>query len=108
MHELLGAAARTEVETGGCGGGHTCTCGEADPPGYPELDTRSIAHAIRHATIFGALETVRPGAGLVLVASHDPLPLLSQLAQRWPGRFSVAYDERGPEVWRLSLVRAEA
>jgi len=54
------------------------------------------------------LETVRPGDGLVLIASHDPLPLLTQLAQRWPGRFSVSYDERGPEVWQLRLVRAVA
>lgn len=112
MHQLLGEAAETAAVGGndvgtGCGG-HTCSCGEIDGPGYPELDVRSIPHAIRHATIFGALESVQPGAGLELVAPHDPLPLLDQVNQRWPGAFSVAYSERGPEAWRLSLVRIDA
>jgi uncharacterized protein (DUF2249 family) len=112
MHELLGAAddaADSEVDEGDAGcGGHTCSCGEVDGPGYPELDVRSVPHAIRHATIFGALESVRPGAGLDLVAPHDPLPLLDQVDHRWPGVFSVTYRERGPEAWRLSLVRGDA
>lgn len=112
MHQLLGHAAETTVtaaDEGGTGcGGHTCACGEVDGPGYPELDVRSIPHAIRHATIFGALESVRPGAGLELVAPHDPLPLLDQINQRWPGAFAVAYSERGPQTWRLSLVRTDA
>ncbi len=110
MHELLGEpidTANADAESAGCGG-HTCSCGEVDSPGHPELDVRSIPHAIRHATIFGALESVRPGAGLELVAPHDPLPLLDQVNQRWPGVFSVAYGERGPEAWRLSLVRTDA
>ena len=110
MHELLGDAAEaagSDEGSAGCGG-YTCSCGEVDGPGYPELDVRSIPHAIRHATIFGALESVRPGAGLELVAPHDPLPLLDQVDQRWPGAFSVTYGERGPEAWRLSLVRTDA
>jgi len=112
MHQLLGGATKTtatDVDDEGTGcGGHTCSCGENDGPGYPELDVRSIPHAIRHATIFGALESLRPGAGLELVAPHDPLPLLDQVNQRWPGLFSVTYSERGPEAWRLILVRGDA
>ncbi|WP_404383471.1 DUF2249 domain-containing protein [Knoellia locipacati] len=92
--------------TGGCGGG--CACGESDGPEYPELDARTVPHAIRHATIFGALDAVQPGGGLVLVAPHDPLPLLRQLEGREPGAFSVDYLERGPEAWRLLLQRAGA
>jgi uncharacterized protein (DUF2249 family) len=87
------------------GHGHSCGCGEVDGPGYPELDARVVPHAIRHATIFGALDAVRPGGGLVLVAPHDPLPMLSQLEQRSPGTFAVDYLERGPEAWRLRFVR---
>lgn len=108
MHQLLGnsvepAAADADGVSAGCGG-HTCEGGEVDGPGYPEVDVRTIPHAIRHARIFGALGSVHPGAGLELVAPHDPLPLLDQVNQRWPGAFSVAYSERGPEAWRLSLV----
>jgi uncharacterized protein (DUF2249 family) len=79
-----------------------------DGPELPELDARTVPHAIRHATIFGALDAVRPGSGLVLVAPHDPLPLLQQVEQRAPGAFSVDYLERGPEAWRLRFLRTPA
>jgi uncharacterized protein (DUF2249 family)/iron-sulfur cluster repair protein YtfE (RIC family) len=95
------------VATTACGG-HTCTCGEMDGPGLPELDARTIPHAIRHATIFGALDTVEQSGGLVLVAPHDPLPLLGQVEQRYAGAFEVEYLERGPEVWRLAFIRRAA
>jgi len=85
--------------------GHTCACGGHDDAEHPELDARAIPHAIRHATIFGALESLRPGFGLVLLAPHDPLPLLSQVEQRWPEAFAVSYLERGPEDWRLLFLR---
>jgi uncharacterized protein (DUF2249 family) len=106
MHELLGGGADDVESAGGCGSGHACSCGESDPAGHPELDARAIPHAIRHATIFGALESVPADGGLVLLAPHDPLPLLGQISDRWPGEFRVDYLETGPETWRLVLVRA--
>lgn len=87
------------------GGGGECACGETDGPALPELDARSVPHAIRHATVFGALDAVRPGGGMVLVAPHDPLPLLNQLEARSPGTFAIDYLARGPEAWRLRFVR---
>jgi uncharacterized protein (DUF2249 family)/iron-sulfur cluster repair protein YtfE (RIC family) len=104
MHELLGDPAVDMISEGGCGG--DCTCGEQDLVGVlPELDSRVVPHAIRHATIFGALGSVAVGNGLVLIASHDPLPLLAQVEQRTPGHFSIDYLESGPETWRLRFVR---
>ncbi|MGH3560251.1 MAG: DUF2249 domain-containing protein, partial [Mycobacterium sp.] len=42
----------------GHGHGHAgCSCGETDDD-LPELDVREIPHAIRHATVFGAFDTV--------------------------------------------------
>ncbi|MDQ1536435.1 MAG: hypothetical protein QOE58_828 [Actinomycetota bacterium] len=109
MHELLGGHDSSEAAAagseGGCGG--ACGCGEQNPDGVlPELDARAVPHAIRHATIFGALDSVPAGSGMVLVAPHDPLPLLGQLEERSPGRFSIDYLERGPEAWRIRFVRA--
>lgn len=122
MHELLGGgtsdaqhehegahaaphAAPDMASAAGPTPAHRCTCGEADEAGLPELDVRAIPHAIRHATVLGALDGVGGGQGLVLRVSHDPVPLLGQLERRSPGVFAVDYLERGPEVWRLRLVR---
>ncbi|MGO4383575.1 DUF2249 domain-containing protein [Specibacter sp. RAF43] len=82
-----------------------CACGGHDEPGLSELDTRVIPHAIRHATIFGALEGLTAGRGILLIANHNPLPLLAQLEQRAAGKFTVDYVENGPENWKLSMVR---
>ena len=88
-------------ESGGCGG--QCACGGGKEADVPELDVRSVPHALRHATVFGALDAVPAGAAMVLIAPHDPLPLLAQIEDRSPGTFSVEYLERGPEAWRLQL-----
>ncbi|GAA3791294.1 DUF2249 domain-containing protein [Streptomyces phyllanthi] len=88
-------------ESGGCGG--VCGCGGAEETAEPELDVREVPHALRHATVFGALDAVPAGTAMVLVAPHDPLPLLAQIEQRSPGTFAVEYLERGPATWRLRL-----
>ena len=109
MHHELGHEESHEdaaASEPGCGG--SCSCGEEDGAGDVELDARTVPHAIRHATIFGALDSLGAGTALVLVAPHDPVPLLAQLEQRSPGAFEVSYLERGPEAWRLRLRRRAA
>ena len=83
---------------------HACACGCVDEE-LPELDARAIPHAIRHATIFGALGAIKPGGAMVLVAPHDPKPLLAQIAEREGDLIEVSYLEEGPEAWRLKLTR---
>lgn len=91
--------------TAGHGEGHSCGCGESDDEGWPELDATIVPHAIRHATVFGALDAVGPGKGMILVAPHDPIPLLAQIEQRHPGRFTTEYVQRGPEQWKIQFLR---
>ena len=113
MHELLGGHGHGDHEehappagdSTDQSGGHTCACGGADDDEVPELDARLVPHAIRHATIFGALDALTVGQCLVLVADHAPLPLLAQLQQRWPGVFDVDEVESGPDTWRLRFTR---
>lgn len=95
-HEDLGLTAAPHA--------HHCDCHDEDH-GDPVLDARVIPHAIRHATIFGALDSLAPGAALVLAAPHDPLPLLDQARQRYGATFAVEYIERGPDAWKLRLTR---
>ncbi|OBH95724.1 DUF2249 domain-containing protein [Mycobacterium sp. E2733] len=100
MHELLGHA----HPTNGAEPSQTCGCGEADTDA-PVLDVRDVPHSIRHATVFGAFDAVPAGGALVLVAPHDPIPLLHQLDHRASGRLEIQYEQRGPEAWRLRLTK---
>ena len=84
--------------------GTTCTCGEENSKRII-LDTRLIPHAIRHATIFGALDSIGLGASIDLIASHNPLPLLAQLEQRNPDAFKIDYLLEGPDDWALRVTR---
>jgi len=134
MHELLGEHAGHEHGHGhgsGHGEGHSgCGCGQAEghPEGHagcgcgeaagaaacgcsevdvdvPELDVRTVPHAIRHATVIGAFDAIPAGGSLLLIAPHDPLPLLRQLSRRTGGAIAVSYEQRGPEAWHLRLTR---
>ncbi len=82
----------------------TCGCGHHDEA-LPELDARAIPHAVRHAAVLGAVASLTPGAALVLVAPHDPKPLLAQIAAAHGDAIDVSYVERGPVAWRLKLAR---
>lgn len=85
------------TETGGCGCGHE--------HGIPELDARQIPHAIRHGAILGALAQVRQGAAMVLVAPHDPLPLLAQIDEQEGAAVRRSYLQQGPDAWKILLER---
>lgn len=81
----------------------TCGCGCTDE-GIPALDVRTIPHAIRHATVFGAFGAIPAGGSMDLVAPHNPLPLLAQLRTAF-GEIEVTYLVEGPEDWTLRLTR---
>lgn len=70
----------------------------------PTLDVTVIPHAVRHGAIHGALSTRDVGQALILVAPHDPLPLLREVAER-EDSFDVTYLNRGPEQFRLKFTR---
>lgn len=110
LHELTGAPGATDhqrEDAGHCGG-HGCGCGHRDAGEEPELDARTIPPEVRPATLLSAIDAVAPGASLVLLAPHDPAPLLALIEQRDPDAFAIEYLERGPEVWRLRFSRRDA
>ncbi len=83
--------------THGCEGG-------ADE-GDPVIDARAIPHKLRHGALLGAWTAVRPGEAMVLIAPHDPVPLLAKMAHKDPEAIEVEYLERGPEAWRVRVAR---
>lgn len=99
------APTHLEVEevSGGCGGHCTCGHGGADAP---RLDVRLIPPAVRHPAIFGALGGLAVGESLVLVAPHEPLPLLRELEERDPNAFLVHVDQQSSDEWHVRLTRS--
>ena len=79
-----------------------CTCGHHDAEDIV-LDVRTIPHAIRHASVLGAFGAIPVGGSLVLVAPHNPLPLLAQLSER--AEIEVDYLLQEPQEWRLRITR---
>ena len=71
----------------------------------PQLDVRTEAPMHRHQLIFDNFDQLSPGEGFVLVNDHDPKPLYYQLEAEQPGKFTWAYLEEGPEVWRVRIGR---
>ena len=84
---------------------HNCGCGCSGSASLPELDTRTIPHELRHGAVFGALATRAPGTGMVLIASHDPKPLLAQIAQLEGDSIAIEYLVEGPDAWHLRMTR---
>ena len=85
--------------------GTGCGCSDAGAHADPVLDARTIPHAIRHGAIFGALDSIGVGGAMVLIAPHDPLPLLDQARSRYPEGLTVEYLQSGPDAWHLRLAR---
>ena len=66
----------------------------ATTPTLHPFDARGIAKRFRHAAIFGALDALAPGEAMRFVNDHDPLPLLSQLRERYGDALAVEYRMR--------------
>ncbi|HIT75909.1 MAG TPA: DUF2249 domain-containing protein [Candidatus Avipropionibacterium avicola] len=71
----------------------------------PELDVRPIPHKIRHGAVHGVVDALAPGASFVLLAPHNPLPLLSEIAAKHGDAVSVTYLDETPKAWRLRITR---
>ncbi|HEY5222631.1 MAG TPA: DUF2249 domain-containing protein [Microbacteriaceae bacterium] len=84
--------------------GTACTCGEENDK-HVVLDGRLIPHAIRHATIFGALDSLEAGATLTLIVDHRPMPLLAQLEARSPEAFSTEFILEEPREVAVRFTR---
>jgi uncharacterized protein (DUF2249 family) len=70
------------------------------------FDARGIAKRLRHAAIFAALETLRPGETMRLISDCELVPLLDQMRRRYGTALTSRSVERGPERIVVDLIRA--
>ena len=73
-------------------------------PEIPTLDASRIPHAVRHGAIHGALDSRDVGESMILLAPHNPLPLLTEIEAR-DEDFEVTYLLEGPDDWHLKFTR---
>jgi len=69
------------------------------------LDVRPLSPPERHPRIFNTFKSLEPGDSFVLINDHDPRPLLYQFQNEHDGEFEWWPLERGPEAWRVRIVK---
>ena len=74
------------------------------PHSIPTLNASEIPHAVRHGAIHGALGTLNVGESMILIAPHDPLPLLQEVDQREES-FEREYLKREPKEVHIKFTR---
>lgn len=70
----------------------------------PTLQANLIPHAIRHGAIHGALSTRQVGESLILVAPHNPVPLLREVEAR-EEKFELEYLKEEPREYHIKFTR---
>jgi len=79
--------------------------GSTIPVANPELDLRAVPRPNRHPLVFATFDALAVGESFELVNDHDPIPLSRQMDAMRPGQATWSYLERGPEVFRIRVLR---
>ncbi|MBK4137181.1 DUF2249 domain-containing protein [Corynebacterium macginleyi] len=70
----------------------------------PTLNVTLIPHAVRHGAIHGALGTLNVDQALILIAPHNPLPLLKEVEER-EEKFEVSYLKEEENDYHIKFTR---
>lgn len=70
------------------------------------VDVRGVEPRLRFDRIMGAYEGLEEGQAMELAVDHDPSCMYYTLkATRGDEAFDFSYLERGPETWRVEVVK---
>jgi uncharacterized protein (DUF2249 family) len=72
-----------------------------------EIDVRTLVPAQRHAKIFQLVDALAAGASFILVNDHDPKPLYYQMEAESKEPFKWEYIEKGPEEWKVRVIKTK-
>lgn len=70
-----------------------------------QLDIRPVPPREKHPTIFATFDALKNGEGFQLINDHDPIPLYYQFNVERPNQFSWEYVEKGPQIWRVNIIK---
>ncbi len=84
---------------------HSCRCGQNNESELPVLNAGQIPSAIRHPAILGALESLKSGDGMILIAPHKPIPLLHQIERKFPEMFEITFTDETEDSFHVQFVR---
>jgi len=83
---------------------HICRCKDEHNEETPTIIASQLPHKVRHAAIFGAMDSLKDGASLVVVASHEPKPLIVQAQKRYE-KIGIEFLQEGPQEWHVRFTR---
>lgn len=69
------------------------------------IDVAKLAPQVRHETILGTYEELKPGESMLVHANHDPKPLFYQLKHDHGEVFSWDYKKEGPDFWDVRITK---
>ncbi len=70
-----------------------------------EMDLRPFPPTERHEMFYKAFADIRPGEAFEFINDHDPKPLYYQMEAESKEPFRWEYIEKGPEDWKVRVVK---
>ncbi|MFB5944790.1 DUF2249 domain-containing protein [Albibacterium profundi] len=72
-----------------------------------EFDLRPFPPTQRHEMFYQAFADIRPGEAFEFINDHDPKPLYYQMEAESKEPFRWEYIEKGPEDWKVRVVKVK-
>ena len=72
-----------------------------------EFDIRPYPPTERHEMFYKAFAEIKPGEAFEFINDHDPKPLYYQMEAESKEPFRWEYLEKGPEVWKVRVVKVK-
>lgn len=69
------------------------------------IEAQKIPAPERHAYIFQSFDNLEGGESLVIINTHDPIPLLRQFDTLKQDQFDSEYLEKGPTQWQIRITK---
>lgn len=73
-----------------------------------EFDIRPYPPTERHELFYKAFAEIKPGEAFEFINDHDPKPLYYQMEAESKEPFRWEYLEKGPEAWKVRVVKVKA